>query len=109
MNVNISYIDNTSLLEMPRQPIKITLPDGKVKEGTSFVTTALDIAKQLSNSLPDKVVVAKVKYTNRIATLDEGLVNPDAEKAEEGEYWELYDSFRPLEGDCDLKLLTFDD
>lgn len=30
---------------MPRNPIKITLPDGKVKEGVSFVTTALDIAK----------------------------------------------------------------
>jgi threonyl-tRNA synthetase len=36
--------------------------------------------------LPDKVCVAKVKYSNRVATLDEGLVNPDAEKkGEEGE------------------------
>jgi threonyl-tRNA synthetase len=23
--------------------------------------------------------------------------------------WELYDCFRPLEGDCEIKLLTFDD
>lgn len=58
------------------------LPDGKEKEGTSFETTPLDIAKSLSNSLPDKVVVAKVKYTNRIGTLDSGLINPDAENAE---------------------------
>lgn len=65
---------------MPRQPIKIVLPDGKEKEGTSFVTTPLDIAKQLSNSLPDKVVVAKVKFLNRVGTLDEGLINPEAEK-----------------------------
>ena len=36
---------------MPRQKIKIVLPDGKEKEGTSFETTALDIAKSLSNSL----------------------------------------------------------
>jgi hypothetical protein len=58
------------------------LPDGKVKQGTSFKTTPLDVAKMISNSLPDKVVVAKVRYTNRIATLDDGLINPDAEKDE---------------------------
>ena len=58
------------------------LPDGKEKEGTSFETTALDIAKQISNSLAEKLVVAKVKFLNRIGTLDEGLINPDAENAE---------------------------
>lgn len=96
-------------IDMPREPIKIKLPDGKEKEGVSFVTTALDIAKSISNSLPDKVCVAKVKYSRRVGTLDDGLVNPDAEKAEQGELWELYDSFRPFEGDCELKLLTFED
>ena len=83
------------------------MPDGKVKEGTSFETTPLEIAKSLSNSLPEKVCVAQVKYTNRIATLDDGLINPDAEKSDE-EQWILWDSYRPLEGDCDLKLLTFE-
>lgn len=53
-------------------------------------------------------MVAKVKYSNRVGTLDDGLVNPDAEK-DAAEKWELYDSFRPFEGDCELKLLTFDD
>jgi threonyl-tRNA synthetase len=62
----------------------------------------------ISNSLVEKVVVAKVRYTNRIATLDDGLINPDAEK-DEGEQWVLYDSFRPLEGDCELKLLNFEE
>lgn len=99
----------TYSLEMPRQPIKITLPDGKVKDGVSFETTALEIAKQISNSLAEKLVVAKVKFVSRVGTLDTGLVNPDAEGAEGGETWELYDAFRPLEGDCDIKLLTFDD
>lgn len=84
------------------------MPDGKEKEGTSFETTPLDIAKQISNSLVDKIVVAKVKFLNRVGTLDTGLVNPDAE-GDSGETWELYDSFRPLEGDCELKLITFDD
>lgn len=95
-------------VEMPREKIRILLPDGKEKEGTSFETTALEIAKQISNSLAEKLVVAKVKFLKRVGTLDTGLVNPDAE-AGEGEQWELYDCFRPLEGDCELKLLTFDD
>ncbi len=73
---------NYKWIEMPRQKIRIILPDGKEKEGTSFETTALDIAKQLSNSLPEKVVVAKVKFLNRVGTLDTGLINPDAENAE---------------------------
>jgi threonyl-tRNA synthetase len=102
-NAHILYI------EFPRQPINIVLPDGKIKEGTSFVTTPLDVAKMLSNSLPDKVTVAKVKYSKRIATLDDGLVNPEDEEHGEEAGWSLWDSFRPLEGDCELKLLTFED
>jgi threonyl-tRNA synthetase len=94
---------------MPRQKIRILLPDGKEKEGTSFETTPLEIAKGISNSLAEKLVVSKVKFMNRVGTLDSGLINPDAEGAEHGEQWELYDSFRPLEGDCELKLITFDD
>ena len=94
---------------MPRQKIRIVLPDGKEKEGTSFETTALDIAKSLSNSLAEKVVVAKVKFLNRVGTLDAGLINPDSENAEQGDHWELYDCFRPLEGDCEIKLITFDE
>jgi len=47
---------------LPKNPIKIKLPDGKEKEGTSFVTSPLDVAKQISNSLADKVVVSHVKY-----------------------------------------------
>jgi len=87
---------------LPREPIQITLPDGKVKEGVSFQTTPLEIAKSISNSLPEKVMVAKVKYSKRVATLDEGLVNTMEElnSGEEGEGWIQYDSFRPLEGDC---------
>jgi threonyl-tRNA synthetase len=59
--------------------------------------------------LPDKVVVAKVKYSNKVGTLDEGLFDPNEFSAEEGGAWTLYDSFRPFEGDCELKLITFDD
>lgn len=67
------------------------------------------IAKMLSNSLPDKVIVAKVKYSNRVATLDKGLVDVMDDKDEGGEEWIQYDAWRPLEGDCELKLLKFED
>ena len=95
--------------EFPHDPIKITLPDGNVKEGIAFETTPLIVAKMLSNSLPDKVVVAKVKYSNRVATLDKGLVDVMEDKEEGGEEWIHYDAWRPLEGDCELKLLKFED
>lgn len=101
-----------SRLAFPKEPIKITLPDGNVKEGISFVTTPLDVAKMLSNSLAKSVVVARVRFSKRVATLDDGLVNPsDFGSDEEGKQkgWEMYDSFRPLEGDCEIQLLKFED
>ena len=67
---------------MPREPIEVTLPDGNVKPGTSFETTPLDIAKAISNSLAKTILVAKVKFSNRVATLDEGLKNPEEEGGE---------------------------
>lgn len=66
-------------------PIKIVLPDGSVKEGIKGVTTPLDVALGISKSLAKKVVVAKV----------------DGAQA--------WDAFRPLEADCALQLLSFDD
>jgi len=67
-----------------RAPIKITLPDGKIMDAEAWHTTPIDIARQLSNSLPDKVIVAKVDD-------------------------ELWDLTRPLEKDCAVELLDWDD
>jgi threonyl-tRNA synthetase len=67
----------------PRNPIRITLPDGRQMDGTSWETTPLQIAKMISNSLADRLVIAKV--------------NGD-----------LFDTTRPIEGDCTLELLDFD-
>ncbi len=84
------------------------MPDGAVKEGKSFETSPMDVAKGISSQLAKKVLVAKVKFSSRVATLDEGLINTGPEsEGEEG--WVLYDLLRPLEGDCELQLLTFDD
>lgn len=65
-------------------PIKVTLPDGKVVEGQSWRTTPYEIACGISKGLADNCVISKVN----------------------GVLWDLD---RPLEGDCDLKLLKFDD
>jgi hypothetical protein len=65
-------------------PMKVTLPDGAIKDGIKGVTTPLDVANMISKSLAKKVIVAKV----------------------DGDVWDL---FRPLEGDCNISLHTFDE
>ena len=47
-------------LAKPRQDIIITLPDGAERKGTSWETTPLDVAKEISKSLSEKLVIAKV-------------------------------------------------
>lgn len=42
-------VQRQKYLAMPHNPITITLPDGKVKEGVSFETTPLNIAKGISS------------------------------------------------------------
>lgn len=71
----------------PREPIKITMPDGSVKEGTAWETTPGDIAKGISNSLYKRTVVARL----------------------DGNSEKLWDLDRPLEASCKLELLDFDD
>eukprot|EP00882_Tetradesmus_deserticola_P007840 GHRQ01008252.1.p1 GENE.GHRQ01008252.1~~GHRQ01008252.1.p1 ORF type:complete len:406 (+),score=191.43 GHRQ01008252.1:88-1305(+) len=65
-------------------PITVVLPDGAKKSGIKGVTTPLGVANDISKGLAKKVVVAKV----------------------DGDVWDL---FRPLEGDCSLSLHNFDD
>lgn len=65
-------------------PIKVTLPDGKIVEGTSWQSSPYDIAKTISQGLADATVIAKINN-------------------------ELWDLDRPLEGDCTLQLVKFDD
>lgn len=91
------------------QKITITLPDGNIREGESFKTSPFDVAKMISKQFAEKVIVSKVKYPDgRIATLDDGLVNPEADAEHKGEGWMQWDVTRPLEGSCHLQLFTFD-
>ena len=91
---------------------KITqLKDGKEIKGQAFVTTPYNIARGISKNLAESCVVSKVKYAKRYESpLNSQLSSAEAEdeKQEESEY-ELHDMSRPLEGDCLLELITFDD
>lgn len=72
------------LAKKPKNPIKVTLPDGKEVDATSWESTPYDVAKGISQGLADNTVIARVNN-------------------------ELWDLDRPLEGDCKLQLLKFDD
>jgi threonyl-tRNA synthetase len=50
-----------------RNPIKITLPDGAVKDGTSFESSPFTVAKAISSQLAKSIIVAKVRYTKKRA------------------------------------------
>ena len=95
--------------------IYVTLPNGDIKEGISFLTTPYDIAKTISQGLADNVVVAKVSYSNRFDSNAELVVACDDEaedalvQSSMNSDSELWDLTRPLVGDCFLTLLKYDD
>ncbi|CAL9231700.1 unnamed protein product [Arabidopsis halleri] len=72
-----------NLKSLPHDPIKITLPDGNVKEGKKWETTPMDIAAQISKGLANSALISAVDDV-------------------------LWDMSRPLEGDCKLELFKFD-
>lgn len=111
----VEYFDNKlkeqqeRFAKLPVQPITITLPDGKTKEGEAFKTSPFDVARQISKQLAEKIIVTKVRYPDgRLATLDEGLINPEATAETVGEGWMQWDATRPLEGNAHIELFTFD-
>ncbi|EJD47876.1 threonyl-tRNA synthetase [Auricularia subglabra TFB-10046 SS5] len=67
----------------PRQEITIEMPDSSQRKGTSWQTSPMDVAKEISKSLSERVVIAKV----------------------DGELWDLE---RPLEKSVKLELLDFE-
>ena len=48
----------------PRQEIEITMPDGSKRKGTSWETSPMDIAKEISKGLADRIVIAKVRRSS---------------------------------------------
>ena len=73
--------------------IKITLPDGSVREYPKG-TTAMQVATSISEGLARNVLSAKITKSNSAkATMDS----------------EVWDANRPLVDDCKLQLLTWND
>ncbi|XP_015603699.1 threonine--tRNA ligase, cytoplasmic isoform X1 [Cephus cinctus] len=68
----------------PVTDITVTLPDGKEIIGQAWRSTPYEIARGISQGLADNTVIAKVNN-------------------------ELWDLDRPLESDCKLQLIKFDD
>lgn len=64
--------------------LKVALLDGKIVDGSTWKTTPLDVTKDIGGPLASEVYVAKVNN-------------------------ELWDLERPLETDCKIELLKFDD
>jgi threonyl-tRNA synthetase len=50
------------LQEQPREQIEITMPDGSKRQGKSWETSPMEVAKQISKSLSERVVIAKVCF-----------------------------------------------
>lgn len=69
--------------KQPREDIQVTLANGSSKEGKSWEITPAAIAREISKSLFERTVIARV----------------------DGELWDLE---RPLEKSCKLELLDFD-
>lgn len=76
-------INSSHVIFFPATFFRITLPDGAVKDGKKWISTPMDIAKEISSGLANSCLIAQVNGT-------------------------LWDMTRPLEGDCELKLFKFD-
>ncbi|KAL5100526.1 hypothetical protein RYX36_004853 [Vicia faba] len=74
----------TRRLSLSPDPIKVTLPDGKVKEGKKWQTTPFDVAREISKNLANNALISKVNGV-------------------------LWDMNRPLEEDSLLQIFKFDD
>lgn len=122
LNPNPSYIQHRievfdrvaekrakELAALPKEPIEITLPDGSVKEGKAYETSPMDIAKGISEGLAKNVFVAKVRYSRRVGEVEDIVPIDDEDLNENVVGGELWDLTRPLEGDCHLELLKFDE
>jgi len=100
---------------LPQNPIKVTLVDGTQIDGTSNVTTPLDIAqKHYKKSEVKEFLIAKVFFAKNANVTK--IVNIEEEETEQinlltkdaNEYFELWDLSRPLICDCKIEFCNFE-
>jgi threonyl-tRNA synthetase len=97
-----------------KRKIEITLKDGKPIEGKSFETTPLDLLKKLPKKVAEQIISCKVTYTNKDkGPFDAGVIDAEAENGDtkhtEKNKPVLWDLAKPLEGDCKVEFLSFED
>lgn len=46
----------------PRDEITVTMPDGSERKGKAWETSPMDVAKEVSKSLSERIVIAKVRW-----------------------------------------------
>lgn len=105
---------DAELAMKPRLPIEVTLPDGTVMGAdhnlTSWTSTPMDVARAISDGLANVAVISRVKHTSRIGEVDvvasgsDGMDPLDEEEVGKAELWDLT---RPLEGNCNIEILTW--
>lgn len=83
-------------------PINVTLPDGKVVEATAWKTTVYDVAKGIRYRTEITFSFLSIKNN----PFSQGLADNSVISKVNGVLWDLD---RPLESDCKVELLKFDD
>ena len=99
-------------LAQPREEVVVTMPDGSERTAKSWETSPLDVAKEISKSLSERIVIAKVHnlfffYASFLFYLIKRFFPFQLfiiQKVD-GELWDLE---RPLEKSCKLELLDFE-
>ena len=56
----MNYSLKKKCLAQPREEIIVTMPDGSERKAKSWETSPLDVAKDVSKSLSERIVIAKV-------------------------------------------------
>lgn len=69
--------------KMERKDIEVTMPDGGKRKGVAWQTSPMDIAKEISKSLSERIIISKVNNA-------------------------LWDLERPLEESCTLEFFDFE-
>ena len=57
------------VLAQPRDEITVTMPDGSERKAKCWETSPMDVAKEVSKSLSERIVIAKVHFLFSYASL----------------------------------------
>jgi threonyl-tRNA synthetase len=91
---------DAEIANRPEKSISITLPDGKVVEGTAWRTTAYDIARGIRYFFSQNLKLFLLNVCNSQGLADNVVISKVNDV--------LWDLDRPLEDNCKLELLKFD-